>query len=177
VALDKFAGFSKDGEIPWIKEDFAKEDLKRFKQLTDGNICVMGRKTYEDITKFAKERGFFEKHGTILPNRECIVLSRQEDLKVDEGIILKSSLRKAIEHCDGTKKKIFIIGGEALFVEALAWNIDTIYVTLIHKDYKCDKFFQFRTLTNKFHISKGIKTDSDVMQFIEYKPNLKKFKR
>jgi len=165
------AGFSKDGGIPWINEDFAKADLKRFKQLTDGNICIMGRKTYEDITNYAKEKGFLEKNKTILPNRECIVLTKKEDYEVVDGVVVKPSLRKAIEHCVETKKKIFVIGGEALFVEALSWDIDTIYVSLIHKDYECDKFFQFKTLTNRFHISKGIKTDYDFLQFIEYKPN------
>lgn len=164
------AGFSKDGEIPWINEDFAKEDLRRFKQLTDGNVCIMGRKTYEDITKYAKDKGFFEKNGTILPNRECVVLSRQKNLEVDEGIIVKPTLRKAIEHGAETGKGIFIIGGGALFLEALSWNIGSIYVTLIDKDYDCDKFFHFRVLMKKFYIADGKHSKSDLMKFIEYRP-------
>ncbi len=46
-------------KIPW----HLPEDFKWFKQMTTGNVIVMGRKTFESI-------------GRPLPNRETIVLSR-----------------------------------------------------------------------------------------------------
>src|SRR5262245_29472359 len=46
-------------KIPW----HLPEDFKWFKQMTTGNVVVMGRKTFESI-------------GKPLPNRETIVLSR-----------------------------------------------------------------------------------------------------
>ena len=163
-------GFSKDGDIPWLNEDFAKEDLRRFKEITDGNTVIMGRITYNDITTYAKSKGFFDKHKKILPNRECIVLSRNGKLEVDDGITVKNTLRKAIDSAP-KGKDIFIIGGERLYSESLSWNIDTIYVTLIDKDYKCDKFFPIKVFNDKkFHITKGEFSKHDDMKFIEYKP-------
>ena len=46
-------------KIPW----HLPEDFKWFKQLTTGNVVVMGRKTFESI-------------GRPLPNRETVILSR-----------------------------------------------------------------------------------------------------
>src|SRR5947208_14405237 len=46
-------------KIPW----HLPEDFKWFKQLTTGNVVVMGRKTFESI-------------GKPLPNRTTIVVSR-----------------------------------------------------------------------------------------------------
>ena len=50
----------KDGRIPWNIAD----EKKRFKELTTGNVVIMGRKTYEEI-------------GFPLPNRETIVISNE----------------------------------------------------------------------------------------------------
>src|ERR1700740_3441360 len=48
-------------KIPW----HWPEDFKWFKQLTTGNVIVMGRKTFESI-------------GKPLPNRETVILSRSQ---------------------------------------------------------------------------------------------------
>src|ERR1051326_3729781 len=49
------------GGIPW----HLPEDFKWFKQMTTGQVIVMGRKTFESI-------------GKLLPHRETIVLSRSQ---------------------------------------------------------------------------------------------------
>ncbi len=48
-------------QIPW----HLPEDFKWFKQMTTGQVIVMGRKTFQSI-------------GTPLPNRTTIVLSRSQ---------------------------------------------------------------------------------------------------
>ena len=58
VAYSKNRVIGRDGLIPWTIEG----EKKRFKELTTGNIVVMGRRTYEEI-------------GRPLPNRLNIVLS------------------------------------------------------------------------------------------------------
>ena len=50
----------KDGKIPWA----LKEDLKHFRNKTEGCSVVMGRKTYESI-------------GGPLPNRLNIVMTKK----------------------------------------------------------------------------------------------------
>ena len=61
AALGKNRVIGHGSRIPW----HLPEDFKWFKQLTSGNVVVMGRKTFESI-------------GKPLPNRETIILSRSQ---------------------------------------------------------------------------------------------------
>ena len=61
VAMDPHNGIGIDGKLPW----HIKEDLKIFKERTLNHKIVMGRKTYESI-------------GKPLPNRENIVVTRNQ---------------------------------------------------------------------------------------------------
>lgn len=152
VAVDESGGFGKAGKIPWIDEPVAKTDLKRFKQLTANGVCIMGRNTYEDI---AKIRG---NSDPILPNRKSYVVSKTIGDIV--GATVVSDLREAVERetsFDGTEnKKIFVIGGEKLFIEALPWT-SHIYMTIVNGHYDCDRFFPFESLVKNFKIVSGNK--------------------
>ena len=59
MSLNRVIG--NENQIPW----HLPEDFKWFKQMTTGQIIVMGRRTFESI-------------GKPLPNRETMVLSRSE---------------------------------------------------------------------------------------------------
>ena len=65
-AISKNNVIGKENKLPWK----LSEDLKRFKELTTGNLIVMGRKTFDSI-------------GRPLPNRKNIVLSNNLDLEID----------------------------------------------------------------------------------------------
>jgi dihydrofolate reductase len=80
-------------------------DLRHFKDLTIGNVVIMGRKTFESI-------------GKPLPSRDNIVVT-SHDLNVD-GVHCVRSLQEAYdlaETLDGIK--VFVIGGGQLYAEAL----------------------------------------------------------
>lgn len=81
-----------------------KGDLKRFKSLTNGNIVVMGRKTYESLPKKP------------LPNRVNIILTKQKDYKA-EGCIVKSSLSEILDLYDKEyqDKILYVIGGGEIY--------------------------------------------------------------
>ena len=64
----------KNNELLWHLPD----DFKRFKQLTSHHHIIMGRKTFESI-------------GRLLPNRTNIVISRQKDLTLPEGVLKVNS--------------------------------------------------------------------------------------
>ncbi|MFP3648530.1 dihydrofolate reductase, partial [Paraburkholderia sp. SIMBA_054] len=49
-----------------------KEDMKRFKELTEGKLCIQGRKTYESIIKI---------NGKPLSNRTNVVLTKDKTYK------------------------------------------------------------------------------------------------
>lgn len=106
--------------IPWD----LPEDLKRFKKLTSNHTVIMGRKTYESI-------------GRPLPNRHNIVLSNT--LKTNEVKVSKN-LKEALDSVPYTETKVFIIGGEKVYEEAL--NIaDTMYLTVVPGMWKGDAYF------------------------------------
>jgi len=112
-------------ELPW----HLPEDLKFFKRTTLGKPVLMGRKTYKSL-------------GKPLPGRLNIVISRNTDLKVPEGVLLYSNLNDAIErieqeNCD----EAFVIGGGQIFAEALP-EIERMYITRVHTTIPhADAFF------------------------------------
>jgi dihydrofolate reductase/diadenosine tetraphosphate (Ap4A) HIT family hydrolase len=78
---------------------------------------IIGRKTYESI-------------GHALPNRQNIVLSRDEEFWPGDAEVF-TTLPTAIDHA--SSDEIFIIGGEAVYAEAMHLNlVDKIELTLVN---------------------------------------------
>lgn len=104
------------------------EDFKWFKEKTKNKPVIMGRNTHESI-------------GRALPNRENIVITRQENYTPKEASVrVENSLTTALESCDNALEN-FVIGGEKIYEEALPLA-DRMYITLVQKDYpKADTFF------------------------------------
>ena len=109
VARSENNVIGKNGRIPWR----IKGEQKQFKELTTGNIVVMGRKSYEEI-------------GHPLPNRETIVVSKTKKYE-GENLSTASSVIEAIEMA-GTDKNVYISGGSGLYKEALPL-VDVMYIT------------------------------------------------
>ena len=87
------------GALPW----HLPEDLKHFKETTNGHPIIMGRKTWESL-------------GRPLPNRRNIVISRQKDYAA-VGAEVFTSLPEALTVIDNAPA--FIIGGAELYRQAL----------------------------------------------------------
>lgn len=102
-----------DGRIPWrLPDDFA-----HFKNTTMGKPIIMGRKTYED-------------HSSALPGRLNIVVTRQADYRVAEGVVVVNNLDEAIERAYLDSPEIFVIGGVQFF-EAAWPNATNVYETVV----------------------------------------------
>jgi dihydrofolate reductase len=171
VAVDESGGFGKDGKIPWN----IPEDMKHFQEVTKGGVCIMGRKTYEDMlamTMARKEKKATKETGSpptaaelqrtitdILPGRESFVVTRNTDY-IAQGATAVTNIREAIQRLDETDhREIFIIGGEKIFIEALSWT-RTIYLTIIKGDtYQCDKYFPIEVLNKHYKIANGKETE------------------
>ncbi len=122
VSQNNVIGFK--NRLPWS----IAEDLKRFKEMTSGNIIVMGRKTYESI-------------GRPLPNRRNIVLSKNKDLKINNVEIFNSPDEVIdIYSNDQEKKDLFIIGGNYIY-ELFIHYCEFLCITYIDKKYDGDAFF------------------------------------
>lgn len=102
-------------------------DMKHFKELTTGHTVVMGRKTFETLSKGA------------LPNRKNIILTRNKDL-LFENCLIYSSLLEAIDN-EKDNDEIFIIGGGEVYRQALSLATK-LYLTKIHAEFDdADTFF------------------------------------
>jgi len=98
----------KDGRIPWK----IKGEQKQFKELTTGNVVVMGRRSFEEI-------------GKPLPNRKTIVVSSNKVFE-GENLATVGSVKEAIDLAGD--EKVFIAGGYGLYKEALPY-VDVMYIT------------------------------------------------
>jgi len=97
-----------------------KSDMKRFKKLTQGNIVVMGRKTWESIG------------SKPLPNRRNIVLSRNKDLELPEGVDLIHDMSSIYSEERIEDRIFYIIGGATLYNESISSGIaDEILITKV----------------------------------------------
>lgn len=101
------------------------EDLKRFKALTMGKLCIMGRKTYESI-------------GKPLPGRRFVIISRDLGYKV-EGCMVVSSLAQALA-LGQEEAELMIIGGGEIYRQALPFT-DKVYLTRVLAAFEGDTFF------------------------------------
>lgn len=171
VGVDLDGGFSKNGQIPWQLPD----DLKRFKQITMGGICIMGRNTYTDMGEMMIGRGVdMEKQTEILPGRESYVITSNQQLQTP-GATTAKSIRHVWNSLEETDKRtVFVIGGKRLYIEALAFA-STIHMNIIKDVFGCDQFFPVNRINTTYDITSGEETD-DLYQ-VTYNKNLKQHRR
>lgn len=113
------------GQIPWRGQ--LPGDLREFKRLTTGQIVIMGRKTFESM-------------GNALPDRLNVVLSRNPNYNVPQGVMLAHSLGEALK-LSPEGKRTFIIGGADVYDEALAYA-DVMHITFVDTTIpSADTFF------------------------------------
>ena len=138
VAAAENDAIGKDNKLLWHLSD----DLQHFKKLTSGHHIIMGRKTFESFPK-------------PLPNRTHIVITRQEDYVVPEGVIKASSLQDAINLAKDDSQP-FIIGGGEIYKQGMDYA-DKIEITRVHHDFEGDTFFPkidstiWKEVNNVFH--------------------------
>jgi len=119
VAHDGVIGVN--NTLPW----HLPEDLKRFRALTMGHHIIMGRKTYDSL-------------GRLLPGRTTVIVTRNENYKV-EGALVAHSLEAAIALCEDDEE-VFLIGGAELYQAGLKLA-HKLYITEIELDVAGDAFF------------------------------------
>jgi len=112
----------KENSLPWN----IPEDLKRFKQMTSGHTILMGRKTFDSI-------------GRPLPNRQNIVMTKDENFK-KEGIKVINDFDEALELIKESNEDIFVIGGSKIY-ELFEPVANSLAITRILKDFEGDAFF------------------------------------
>lgn len=127
AAIGKGRVLGKENKLLWHISD----DLKRFKDLSNGHPIILGRKTFESIVGYL---------GKPLPNRTNIVVTRDSDWKYD-GVLVARSVEEAIEKAKEIDQEWITIGGGAqIYAEALP-HTTRLYMTLIDAEAEGDTFF------------------------------------
>ena len=131
--------------MPWGHT--LKGDLKRFKELTQNNIVIMGTNTYKSI-------------GKPLPNRINIIVSASTYKYTDSNTyFVRFTLEEALDLADALAHQhqcnIFIIGGSSIYRQT-EHIIDRAYITLLDTSYTHRPF--------KFSNYEFIKYNSDYIE-------------
>lgn len=128
------------------------EDLKRFRSLTEENIIIMGRKTFESLPDKKP-----------LPNRINIIISKDKDYQVEDTTVVRS-LEELIlllkELNPNNEMENFVIGGGNIAKQMISY-CNKAYITKIFKAFEdADTFIPNLDLDNEWKIVK----ESEVYQ-------------
>jgi len=124
VAVAKNNVIGKDNKLLW----HISEDLKRFKNITSNKKMIMGRKTFESLPG-------------ILPNREHIIITRDQNFKVDsDKVTIVNDLNSLLEKYSSCEDEIFVIGGAEIYNQLLPYT-HKIYLTKIDEAFEGDTYF------------------------------------
>ena len=133
AATDLHYGIGKNGSLLFK----IPEDLRLFKQLTAGNIVLMGRKTFESIG------------CRPLPDRINIVISSTKNYEND-GAITFDNLETAVEYSEQhfPDKDLYIIGGGQIYEQGIKYA-DEVILTKYNKLYEdADTYFPVDIMDN-----------------------------
>ena len=124
VAVSKNNVIGKNNDLPW----HISEDLKRFKRITSNKKMIMGRKAFESLPG-------------ILPNREHIIITRNENFKVDsDKVTVVHDLNSLLEKYSKCEDEVFVIGGAEIYKQFLPY-VQKIYLTQIDETFEGDTYW------------------------------------
>jgi len=121
VATDQQGLIGKENDLPWD----LSADLQYFRRVTMGKPLIMGRNTHESI-------------GRLLPGRQNIIVTKNQDYKVD-GCMVVHSTKEAFQAC-GNAEEVMVMGGASLY-EQLLPEADKLYLTLVDASLEGDTWF------------------------------------
>ena len=104
-------------------------DQRFFREVTTGNVVVLGRKTLETFPQ-----------GQPLKNRTNIILSTRKDYQVKGAVVVHSIEELLAELSKYDTERIYIIGGESVYRAMLPY-CDTVHVTKIDRSFEADTYF------------------------------------
>ena len=127
VALASNRVIGINGKLPW----HIPSDLKRFKQLTENNIVVMGRKTFESLP--------FE-NG--LPNRMNVVITSNPPENDESDVLYYDFVDESLlrDMCEVTGKDVFVIGGASMYEQCFPF-VDKAHLSIINSCIDGDTYF------------------------------------
>lgn len=123
-AVDQIGGMGWKGSMPWPNN---KDDMKWFKTTTQGQVVVMGRKTWDSPDM-----------PTPLPGRSNVVFTNNffecDEIEQIRGDVCEALVSLQRHH---RKQNIFVIGGPNLLLQSKP-VLEKVYITRIPGEYLND---------------------------------------
>ena len=145
LAMSSNGVIGADGALPWR----IAEDMRRFKALTMGKPCIMGRKTWDSLPKKP------------LPGRINIVVTRDAHFAAD-GAVVVHSVDDALALAAAEKPdEIMVIGGAEIYKAALP-RATRIHLTEVEGDFEGDARMPpfdpavWKEVSRERHVSDGV---------------------
>lgn len=124
ACIDKDNGIGKNGDLLV----HLHADMEHFKELTSGNVVVMGKNTYLSLPRRP------------LKNRINIVLSKT--FQTDDAIVVRSidELFSFLSKHKINTDSVYVCGGANVYKELMPY-CDTMEITKVQREFDADTFF------------------------------------
>ncbi|ALS00637.1 dihydrofolate reductase [Enterococcus silesiacus] len=148
-AQDEQGTIGKENRLPW----HLPNDLKFFKQMTEDNTIVMGRKTFEGMG------------SRPLPNRQTIVMTKDKGYQA-EGVNVAHTVAEVLDYAKTFSGITFIAGGSAIYKDFLPY-CDVLYRTVLHHTFDGDTKFPDVSWENwtLINLSEGVQDEENTYAY------------
>lgn len=136
-------------------------DMKFFREVTTGNVVVMGRKTLESFP-----------NGQPLKKRTNIVLTSDPDYQVKDAVVVHNMDELHEELKKYPSDSIYILGGESVYRQLLD-ECDVAHITKIDYEYEADAYFPNLDENPEWEIT----ADSDEQTYFDLEYTFVKYER
>src|SRR3989338_3828463 len=117
VAVAKNGVIGSHNTLPF----YIPEDLKHFKQVTEGKTVLMGKNTFNSIMNRLKKP---------LPNRRNVVITRNKDYKAPEGVLVYNDIDTALTELAKDTDELMVGGGSQIYSQLLEMDkVDKMIIT------------------------------------------------
>jgi len=137
-AVDEIGSMGFEGRLPWPRN---KEDMRWFKEVTENQLVVMGRNTWNS-----------KDMPTPLPNRTNVLVTNT--FVDDETIIqIRGDVPESLFELQRKfpNKNIYVIGGPDILMQAIP-ALDLVYVTNIPGEYHRDVSLDTKVFLKNFNL-------------------------
>lgn len=136
-AVDHWGGMGLNGSLPWSHHS---EDLKYFKEQTQGDIVIMGRKTWDD-PKMPKP----------LPGRETYVITNSPLLGYPSVRTIKGNITEIIKQIAkfNPDRTVWIVGGPGILLQTKDL-VEEAHITHFKGQYRTDVAIDLRKYLSLF---------------------------
>lgn len=139
-AQDQAGLIGKENRLPW----HLPAELKHFKEITMGQIILMGRVTFDGMDR------------KVLPGRQTVILTRDSAFDFEhEQVLVFHDKKSVLDWYQDRDETLYIIGGAQIF-SAFEEDLDEIILTQVEARLEGDTYFPSDFDLDAFKLEKEV---------------------